>query len=164
MKLYAAYGSNLNMRQMAYRCPAAVPIGKSVLRNSQLIFRGVADVIPWRGAETPIGIWRITDECEQILDIYEGVGRTGRGLYRKDTITFDNGDEALIYYMNAKGICEPQGSYFDTIWEGYLDFGLPVRRLREARERTIAKAYPAASMTRRNMRRAVREIETNATV
>lgn len=166
MKLYAAYGSNLNMHQMAIRCPKAVVVGKSMLRGHQLIFRGVADVIPWRGAETPIGVWRITDECEAALDRYEGVARRKGdwGLYRKETIKFDNGEEALIYFMNSKGISDPSDSYFDTILQGYLDFGLPVSRLRQARERSIMKAYPTASLTRRQMRRAIREIEANATV
>ena len=33
MKLYLAYGSNLNKEQMAYRCPDAVPVGISRIPN-----------------------------------------------------------------------------------------------------------------------------------
>lgn len=38
--LYLAYGSNLNLEQMAYRCPTAKPVGQVVLKDYQLLFRG----------------------------------------------------------------------------------------------------------------------------
>jgi len=39
-KYYLAYGSNLNLEQMAYRCPTAKPVGVTTLKNYQLLFRG----------------------------------------------------------------------------------------------------------------------------
>ena len=39
-KLYMAYGSNLNLYQMAYRCPTAQVAGKAVLKDYELLFRG----------------------------------------------------------------------------------------------------------------------------
>ena len=35
-KLYIAYGSNLNLKQMKYRCPTAKLIGKGVVENYPL--------------------------------------------------------------------------------------------------------------------------------
>ena len=45
--LYFAYGSNINLDQMQYRCPDATVYGQAVLDNYDLRFRGsgVATVI-----------------------------------------------------------------------------------------------------------------------
>lgn len=40
MKLYVAYGSNLDKEQMKYRCPSARPVQSGYLDNWQLIYRG----------------------------------------------------------------------------------------------------------------------------
>ena len=37
---YLAYGSNLNVRQMRYRCPGAKPIGISVIPDYELLYKG----------------------------------------------------------------------------------------------------------------------------
>ncbi len=39
-KLYFAYGSNINLEQMEYRCPAAKAVGPVILENYELLFRG----------------------------------------------------------------------------------------------------------------------------
>ena len=39
-KYYIAYGSNLNLEQMARRCPTAKMIGSTTLKNYRLMFRG----------------------------------------------------------------------------------------------------------------------------
>ena len=39
-RLYIAYGSNLNLLQMAFRCPTAEIAGKSELKGYELLFRG----------------------------------------------------------------------------------------------------------------------------
>ena len=36
-KIYIAYGSNLNLPQMAIRCPGAAVIGKSALKDYELV-------------------------------------------------------------------------------------------------------------------------------
>ena len=36
-KLYFAYGSNINLEQMAYRCPAAEAVGPVILENYELL-------------------------------------------------------------------------------------------------------------------------------
>ena len=40
MKLYVAYGSNLNKQQMRHRCPSAKPVYTGYLNNWELIYRG----------------------------------------------------------------------------------------------------------------------------
>ncbi len=55
--LYFAYGSNINLNQMAYRCPAAEVVGPMVLNDYKLLFRGnyrgngVATIAPHKRTE-----------------------------------------------------------------------------------------------------------------
>ena len=39
-KYYLAYGSNLNLRQMALRCHTAKPVGTAVIKDYELLFKG----------------------------------------------------------------------------------------------------------------------------
>ena len=41
-RYYAAYGSNLSLEQMAYRCPQAKMVGTGTLEHYELQFRGSA--------------------------------------------------------------------------------------------------------------------------
>ena len=115
--IYVAYGSNLNMGQMAHRCPNATVIGGMMLKGWRLVFRGVADIIPDPNCSVPVGLWQITDECEASLDIYEGFPR----LYRKEYI--QEGDMTLMaYVMNNDSLAMPSKGYLDGIADGYKDF------------------------------------------
>lgn len=76
-RLYIAYGSNLNLEQMAFRCPTAKVVGKSELKDYELLFRGgrrgaVATVEPKEGSTVPVLIWEIQNRDEASLDLYEG--------------------------------------------------------------------------------------------
>lgn len=137
-KLYIAYGSNLNLRQMSRRCPTAKPIGTGMLKDYQLTFRGVATIEKEIGAETPVGIWKITPSDEMALDRYEGYPH----LYRKEilSVTTKKGEvEAMVYIMNAGQAMMPNRSYYDTIEEGYTDVGLDPMHLHEALEDTAKR-------------------------
>lgn len=129
--LMFAYGSNLNLRQMAYRCPNGKSIGRLRLEGWKLVFRSVADIVETGDPEDYCwgGVWRITEACERVLDRYEGVSETGRGLYRKEYIPIkplpDGTDCMLVYVMNSTGVYPPSRSYFDCIWEGYKNFHIP---------------------------------------
>ena len=72
-KYYIAYGSNLNVNQMLYRCPDAVKIGASVIEGYKLVFRrGVLTIEPADGMRVPVGVWAVSAPDEESLDIYEG--------------------------------------------------------------------------------------------
>ena len=45
-KLYAAYGSNINLEQMAYRCPHSTVAGTAMLKGYELQFRHHATIEP----------------------------------------------------------------------------------------------------------------------
>src|SRR5512144_1202184 len=98
--LYIAYGSNMNIRQMAYRCPRAKPIGPIWLKGWRLVMKRVADVEPEPEAIIPAALWRITARCEQALDLYEGFP-TFYGKHRLQ-IVLTNGKRAkpMLYRMS----------------------------------------------------------------
>ena len=58
-RLYVAYGSNLNIRQMKYRCPGAKLYGRGVIEDYALQFKGqphgaFATIAPKEGASVPV--------------------------------------------------------------------------------------------------------------
>ena len=76
-KLYLAYGSNLNLRQMARRCPSAELLGYTYLEDTRLIYRGslsgyYLSIEDAAGCRVPCGVFRITPRDERNLDRYEG--------------------------------------------------------------------------------------------
>ena len=69
-RLYFAYGSNINLEQMAVRCPAAQVVGPAVLDGYELLFRGnrrgtgVATIEPLPDSQVHGLLWMLTPECE----------------------------------------------------------------------------------------------------
>lgn len=137
-RLYIAYGSNLNLKQMEHRCPTAEVVGATMLHNWRLKFRGgnhsaVATIERSRGSKVPVLIWRIQPQDEAALDRYEGWPH----LYRKKTLRVTvNGKRvyAMVYIMNAAR--HPYGTpslyYLDIIREGYESAGFDKGILEDA--------------------------------
>lgn len=126
--IYLAYGSNLNLEQMEFRCPYATVLGTAVLPDYQLVFRGgatsaVATIEPKKGAVVPVLLWDITPRDEEALDRYEGWPY----LYRKETIRVKVGKKkisAMVYIMNeGRPLGQPSKLYLDTILQGYESAG-----------------------------------------
>ena len=126
---YAAYGSNLNKQQMYGRCPMAKPISKAVLNGWQLVFRGVADIVPCSDAQVNLGIYSITPECETALDHYESYPN----LYIKKHIPIQlkrSQITSMFYVMKpGYGFGRPSKKYLRTIREGYESWKLPKKLL-----------------------------------
>lgn len=141
-----SYGSNLCMGQMRRRCPNATPLGRVLLPDWRLVFRGVADCVCEPGAVCHGGLWRITSACERALDRYEGVAG---GAYRKEFIRLEDrpNEDVLIYCMNATGVLPPAVRYLASITEGYRDFAMP-----EAAFQVLAAAVRAAWDDKATMR------------
>ena len=149
-RLYIAYGSNLNLEQMAHRCPTAEVVGTATLRGWRLWFRGgnggaVATVERERGCEVPVLIWRIQPQDERALDRYEGWPH----LYHKETLRLTvNGRRvyAMVYIMNEAG--HPYGTpslgYLNTIREGYKSAGFDDNILAKA----VSDSKEAAEWTK----------------
>jgi hypothetical protein len=124
-RLYIAYGSNLNLEQMAVRCPTAHIIGTGKLQDWKLKFRGsqtgaYATIEKCNGSVVPVAVWSIGQRDEFSLDIYEGYPN----FYYKSIIqvTMDNGKihKAMVYIMNKKAEPgAPSLRYIRMIEKGY---------------------------------------------
>ncbi|MCM1328126.1 MAG: gamma-glutamylcyclotransferase [Ruminococcus sp.] len=139
--LYCAYGSNMNIEQMSWRCPNAEVVGTGVIPKYQLMFRGspnsaVATIQPDRTSHrdenkgVPVVVWNISERDERSLDFYEGYPR----LYIKELVKVTMSDgktvEAMAYIMNdgyKTGV--PSGDYFNTILDGYFNNGIDTEYL-----------------------------------
>jgi hypothetical protein len=126
MKLYVAYGSNLNLAQMEHRCPDARIVGKGVVQNYGIKYRGsktgaYATIIKEKGKTVPVLVWSISGQDERNLDIYEGFPRF---YYKKQvTVQMENGKRirAMAYIMfDAAKPGIPSDYYIRTILEGYI--------------------------------------------
>lgn len=145
-RLYFAYGSNINLNQMAFRCPAATPICPVTLEDYELTFRGggVATVVPAEGKQVPGLLWELTPECECALDHYEGYPR----LYDKEqvTVTDKNGMEfdVMVYVMTpqfSREVTVPSEYYYKGIMDGYRQNGMDTAPLKKAYNKAKREMY-----------------------
>ena len=135
-QLYIAYGSNINLEQMAYRCPHSKIVGTSEIKDFKLEFRGVATIVPNKGATVPVLIWELDERDLPVLNRYEGHPH----LYRQEKMPFElNGKsyEGMAYLMNRGTISPPSPQYYDTILQGYRENGLDESYLETALENSI---------------------------
>ena len=138
MKKYIAYGSNLNVEQMRYRCPEATVYATGVIENYRLSFKGSRSgnyltIEPADGYSVPVTLWEVSEKDEQSLDRYEGWPT----FYRKENMTVKldkdgTEEEAFAYIMNGHQYGVPTNRYYDTCEEGYTAFGFDTEVLAEA--------------------------------
>lgn len=135
-QLYIAYGSNINLEQMAYRCPHSKVVGTSEIKDFELEFRGVATIVPKENASVPVLIWELDERDLPTLNKYEGWPR----LYRQEKMSFElNGKsyEGMAYLMNHGEISPPSQQYYNTILQGYRENGLDESYLQKALENSL---------------------------
>lgn len=143
--LYIAYGSNLNLPQMAFRCPTAKVVGTSEIKDYELLFRGgrrssVATVEPLKGSSVPVLLWKLKERDLQALDRYEGYP----SFYRKEILDVELRGKtvsAMVYIMNdGHTFGSPSDYYINTIMEGYQSAGFNTELLEQAVEKSIRLA------------------------
>ena len=142
-RYYIAYGSNLNLQQMRWRCPGARIIGTSELKGYRLMFKGskagsYLTVEPEQGCHVPVAVWEVTTTDEKALDRYEGFP----DFYYKKELTLPvkgirtrkiRRRKVFVYIMHEDrpyGI--PSSNYLSVCAQGYRAFGFPVEILLEA--------------------------------
>ena len=145
-KYYAAYGSNLNIEQMRYRCPDAKIVGTALLDGLELLFKGsrtgsYLTVEPSVKNQVPVGIWEVSSRDELNLDYYEGYPRFYYKESLKVPVKLENGEietlEIFLYIIDeTRELGLPTQSYFETCLEGYRDFGFDPDYLYKALERS----------------------------
>lgn len=141
-KLYIAYGSNLNLSQMSYRCPTASIYAKGVLNNWELVYRGSkknahATIVKKQGSIVPVILWKIQPRDEYWLDCYEGYPHY---YFKKEIIANIGGmkKKAMVYIMNeSQTLGRPSPKYLETIRQGYIDNNLDIRIFNKSLEINI---------------------------
>ena len=151
-RYYIAYGSNLNIPQMRWRCPSARIIGTSEIPDYRLLFKGSQSGVyltiePSQGDSVPVGVWEVTAEDELALDHYEGYPKfyykaemelpvTGirSGRTRMRTVFVYIMDESRPFGIPAK-------YYVDTCRQGYRAFGFDQNKLTEAIQVSAEEAW-----------------------
>lgn len=131
--LYFAYGSNLNLDQMARRCPDAEPVGRVRLDGYRLAFRrtggGYLTILPDKGNHVDGLLWKVSAQDEQALNHYEGFPH----FYARRTVDVQGkgvGHQAMVYVMNAPYKDEPERPsryYWNTVLEGCRQNGIPIQ-------------------------------------
>ena len=142
-RYYIAYGSNLNIDQMSYRCPGARVVGTSKIPDFQLLFKGSKSgayltIEPKKGAKVPVAVWEVTADDELSLDRYEGYPN----FYYKTEVEIPvicisdrrvRKLKAFIYIMHEeREIGVPSQRYVDICLDGYEAFGFDENYLYEA--------------------------------
>jgi gamma-glutamylcyclotransferase (GGCT)/AIG2-like uncharacterized protein YtfP len=133
MTLYAAYGSNLDPRQMLQRAPHSPHLGTGWLRGWRLTFGG--EEIGWEGAVATlaedlagsvfVSIYDLTSQDEQSLDEWEGVNTR---LYSKIRVRIDtlNGTQlCYVYVLNSFEGGIPSMRYLEIMINAALEAGAP---------------------------------------
>lgn len=131
--LYFAYGSNLDVAQMAARCPGARLVGRAWLGGHRLAFTGasrlwgggVATVVPAAGFEVPGVLYAVGPREVQALDAFEGhpwFYRRSEFLVRSDR---GASQAAVLYTLDAElhGFAAPSDPYVEVIGRGYEHHG-----------------------------------------
>lgn len=142
-RYYIAYGSNLHVQQMRYRCPDARIIGTAEMVDYRLLFKGSQSgsyltIEPSEGYSVPVAIWEISPADERSLDRYEGYPT----FYYKKEMTLDvkgictgkiRRRTAFVYMMHEdRPIGIPSSSYMAICQHGYETFGFDLAVLKEA--------------------------------
>ncbi len=109
MNYYFAYGANMNYKTFLERCAGAKFVDVGILRGYRFIInaRGVASLVSDVTHNVYGIIWRITQEHEAMLDLYEGVAAN---YYHKQTLHIEEMQEggntlsALVYVATDNDI------------------------------------------------------------
>lgn len=147
-KYYIAYGSNLNIRQMKYRCPGALVVGTGFIKDYELLFKGsktgsYLTIEEKKGSSVPVAIWKVDEHHEKALDRYEGYPN----FYYKKEIEIDfislkrklpHHAKAFVYIMHEdRQLGVPSIEYVRVCLEGYKTFGFSPKYIEDAIKKSM---------------------------
>lgn len=141
-KYYIAYGSNMDLNQIKYRCPDAELIGKSEVKDYELLFKGsktgnYATIEKKKNSRVPVLIWKISMFDERNLDFYEGFPHF---YYKKEIDVLVDGEtiKAMAYIMDEKRkLGKPTEYYYGILEKAYKLFGFDMKILEDALSNSI---------------------------
>ena len=108
----------------------------SEIKDFELEFRGVATIVPNKGAAVPVLIWELDERDLPTLNRYEG----WPWLYRQEKMDFEMDGKSykgMAYLMNRGEISPPSQQYYNTILQGYRENGLDESFLQRALENSL---------------------------
>ena len=143
MRYYIAYGSNLNVAQMKWRCPGAKIVGTAIMEGWELLFKGsktgsYLTIERKEGSRVPVAVWSVSETDEAALDRYEGYPTF---YYKLEDVELDCVTEkgrqrklkAFVYIMHEeRPLGVPSESYMHVCRMGYERFGFDDEYLFEA--------------------------------
>jgi len=140
---YIAYGSNMNLGQMAFRCPGAKVVGVGHIKDFRLEFYLHATIEHRKGESVPVVVWEINDNHLKTLDFYEGF--PSYYIKRNMKVDMPNGKKikGMVYLMNNFRDYPPTNDYVEGIKEAYRTFNLEdeIPNIDKAIERANWKDY-----------------------
>ena len=151
-RYYLAYGSNLNIDQMKYRCPSARIIGTAEIRGYRLLFKGsktgsYLTIEPAESRTVSVGVWEVSAKDELALDRYEGYPIF---YYKKELRLTVEGIRThkkrsrpcFVYIMHEdRPLGIPSDYYMRVCLEGYNDFTFDRSELLRAYHESEDEAY-----------------------
>jgi len=149
MAIYAAYGSNLDPRQMAGRAPHSPPRGSGWLTGWRLTFGGEdrgwegalatvvedTEIVDGRSHHVFVMLYDVAEGDEHLLDRWEG---SELGLYRKIRVriaTLDGEVTAWLYVLDAYEGGVPSARYLGIMADAAEAAGAPEDYTRDLRSR-----------------------------
>jgi len=144
---YFAYGSNMDEKQMAFRCPGSQLVGRARLLGHSFLIneRGVASVLPAQDCVTYGLLWTVTPADVDALDGYEGVAK---GCYLKAVLPVcsdDTGEavQAVVYVATNNNPGPPRPGYLEKIVRAARAHGFPTKYV------TSLESWTATQKTQR---------------
>ena len=144
MRYYLAYGSNLSVDQMLYRCPKAIYVGTGEIKDYRLLFKGsqtgsYLTIEKKKGRKVPVVVWKVSGEDEASLDMYEGYPT----FYQKEDLEIEVKSlidgvpiatvPSFFYAMDpSRSLGRPSTHYYRVCQEGYERFGFDQKILEKA--------------------------------
>jgi gamma-glutamylcyclotransferase (GGCT)/AIG2-like uncharacterized protein YtfP len=127
MRLYFAYGSNMDRVHMTRLCRGAEAVGVAQAENHifYIAAGGFASLAPRRNSRVHGVLWRISARDLPKLDAYESVQS---GLYRPAAIPVHHGGKflrAMIYYAVEAKPGRPKPGYQEKVVAAAREWDLP---------------------------------------
>ena len=154
MPLYFAYGANMDVEDMARRCPRSRPLGLARLMRHRLAIMREGWLTATRDPRGRVHgvLWDLALADVSALDRFEGVGE---GLYAKaiqPVVAAGGPKRALVYFGANAGPGQPDAAYIRAVVAAARGWPLPQEGLAAlegfAREAGVGGADVAAPRVR----------------
>lgn len=147
-RVYFGYGSNLNMAQMARRCPDSTPMVACMLPEMLLSFSDVLTIEDAPGQSVVGALYEVSAADERKLDRYEGFPH--KYVKKTSHVTLNGERREVFYYVLGFEfeLYTPTLRYYGIVEDGYKDWGLDLRFLEESYDRAV-KAEKKARKARK---------------